>query len=263
MKGNLDGPIVESGNPEESTLYYVVTLGEDEAEIMPPKGKPLSDDQIVMIKRWILEGALARPAKFAADPNAPPKVKKGLIESGENFSVVGKNDSLLSMLSKRVTSVSNAGLKDAMKSGALVTPLAERHSLVRAEFSSAASLVKDDAIDSLTKIKNNISHLDLSKTKITDQGLNKIKGFGNLTWLSLRNTLAGDRGIEAISKLQHLKYLNLVGTAVTDRSVRTLSSMKGLEEIYLLNSKVTEKGVENLRNALPDTKVVLDTLILN
>ena len=81
--------------------------------------------------------------------------------------------------------------------------------------------------------------------------------------MSLRNTLAGDRGIEAISKLQHLKYLNLVGTAVTDRSVRTLSSMKGLEEIYLLNSKVTEKGVENLRNALPDTKVVLDTLILN
>ena len=79
LKGNLDGTIVTEGDHTDSALYRVITLPDDDPEIMPPKGGPLSEEEIVMIKRWILEGASDQPAAVAADPNATPKVKKAEI----------------------------------------------------------------------------------------------------------------------------------------------------------------------------------------
>ena len=76
IKGNVDGTIVTPGDPADSTLNYVINLPEDDPEIMPPKGEPLTEDQKLMIKRWILEGASEQPAAVAADPNAAPKLKK-------------------------------------------------------------------------------------------------------------------------------------------------------------------------------------------
>ena len=75
LKGNLDGTIVSPGDPTSSALYQVVILPDDDPELMPPKGDPLSEDERTMIKRWILEGASLEPAAEAADPNAEPKPK--------------------------------------------------------------------------------------------------------------------------------------------------------------------------------------------
>lgn len=143
-----------------------------------------------------------------------------------------------------------------MKSGALVSPLSEKHSLVRVEFSSAAYQTTDSDLSLFSNLKNNISHLDLSKTKISDQALGTVQGYRNLVWLSLRNTQIGDRGLESLAKMEELTYINLVGTKVTDKGLESLSSIKSLEEVYLWNSKVSEKGVENLRNALPEVKII-------
>ena len=56
--------------------------------------------------------------------------------------------------------------------------------------------------------------------------------------------------------MEELTYIKLVGTKVTDKGLESLSSIKSLEEVYLWNSKVSEKGVENLRNALPEVKII-------
>ena len=57
MKGNLDGTVVEAGNPDESYLYEVLTLDEEDDMFMPPKGGPLTTEQIEVFKRWIQDGA--------------------------------------------------------------------------------------------------------------------------------------------------------------------------------------------------------------
>jgi hypothetical protein len=56
--------------------------------------------------------------------------------------------------------------------------------------------------------------------------------------------------------MPYLTYLNLVSSKVSDNGIGILSSIKSLEEIYLWNTKVSKKGVENLKNALPDTKII-------
>jgi hypothetical protein len=252
LKGNLDGHIVTPGDHTDSTLHRVITLADDDPEIMPPKGGPLSEDEITMIKRWILEGASEQPAAEAADPNAPPKVKK--VETV--VATIDNKTSILDQLAKRASTPSRSSLLAAEKTGALVRQLAENSSLVRAEFSSFASEVKDENMGAFSGIKNNISHLDVSRTKITDRSMTLAGSYPNLNWISLRNTKITDNGLKPLTKLQFLQYINLSGTQVTDKSISTLASMKSLNEIYLWNSQVTESGAKKLRESLPDAKII-------
>ena len=57
LKGGDTGmPAVIPGNPEKS--YMMEVLNSDDPEIsMPPQGGPLFEDEIVIIKEWIAQGA--------------------------------------------------------------------------------------------------------------------------------------------------------------------------------------------------------------
>lgn len=253
LKGNLDGTIVTPGDPADSALYQVIMLPEDDPEIMPPKGDPLSEEQKTMVKRWILEGASEDPAAVAADPNALPKPK---INTELVAGTASNKLSHLDMLSKKASLPSKTQLLAAEKTGALVTQLSERNTLVRAEFSSFAGEINDSALSAFGSIKNNISHLDVSRTKVTDAALRAAGGMQNLTWLSARNTIVGDNGLKSLSSLQNLTYLNLSGTKVTDSGLKSISSLKSLKEIYLWGSEVTENGVKSLREDLPEAKII-------
>ncbi len=247
IKGNLDGTILEKGNPDESTLIAVITLDSDDPEIMPPKGDPLTEDEINMLKQWILEGAKENPS----DTFAPPE-KEDVVALDSS----DKKESIIDKLSKRLNAPSKPQMEAAQKSGALVSLISVRHSMVRAEFSSGPTLIKDDAIGALSGIKNNISHLDLSRTSVTDSVLGEVKKFNNLTWLNLKDTAVSDRGIKNLSKMPYLTYLNLVSSKVTDESIETIAGLTSLEEIYLWNSKVSKRGFETLKNALPNAKII-------
>ncbi len=251
MKGTLDGPVVLSKNIAESTLYILVNPEEaDDTEIMPPKGDSLAAEQIDAIKRWILEGALPKAAATAVDPNAVQAPTTATATNSFHKATP------LDELAKRARAVGKPQIAAAEKTGAFITPLAEKHSLLRVEFSSNAPNIDDSALQRFSNIRNNISHLDLSRTKVTDRGMGALRSFYNLTWLSLRMTSVGDDALTALNKLPSLWYINLVGTEVTDKGIQTLASIPSLKEIYLWNSKVSEDGAAKLQAALPNAKII-------
>ena len=57
LKGGDNGPAFVSGKPDESALIKLASLPEDHDDIMPPKGEPLSKDQIQVLRSWIEAGA--------------------------------------------------------------------------------------------------------------------------------------------------------------------------------------------------------------
>ena len=71
MKGNDGGPVIVPGNIKESILFEVITLPPDDDMIMPPKGDPLTADQIELFRRWILEGASEKPSGKVVAASAP------------------------------------------------------------------------------------------------------------------------------------------------------------------------------------------------
>ena len=249
LKGNLDGEIIDRGDHEESTLFVVITLDPDDSEIMPPKGDPLTAEEIELFKQWIDEGA----KEYPSDNFDKPKENKVTVAL---TSVADAKIPLVDLLGKRLSKPSKTQIEVASKTGALVTPLSVKHNMIRAEFSSGPNLIKDEAVRALSGIQNNISHLDLSRTKVTNSAIGNVSKMKHLTWLGLRNTEINDQAVKKIKNLQFLRYLNLSGTKVTDGAIKDLSQMKDLEEIYLWNSKISEKGCESLRSALPNTKVV-------
>ncbi|MCM8538590.1 MAG: PSD1 and planctomycete cytochrome C domain-containing protein [Lentisphaeraceae bacterium] len=62
--GDLGKPTVVPGKPAESTLVKLISLDEDHDDIMPPKGSPLSKDEIKLITDWISEGAIMPEKKL-------------------------------------------------------------------------------------------------------------------------------------------------------------------------------------------------------
>ena len=148
----------------------------------------------------------------------------------------------------------------ADQSLALVTQLSERNPLMRAEFSSFAGEINDSNLSPLSSIKNNISHFDVSRTKVTDKAIDAAAGMPRLYWFSARRTLVSDQKLSSLSKLKHLSYLNLSETKVTDRGLRSIAAIKSLKEIYLWGSNVTEDGVAFLQKELPDAKIIFNFL---
>ncbi len=57
LKGGDNGPALVPGKPDESLLFELVTLPEDDSEVMPPKGETLASSQIAVLKQWIEDGA--------------------------------------------------------------------------------------------------------------------------------------------------------------------------------------------------------------
>ena len=64
LKGSESGSVVEPGKPEESLLFEMVREG-----LMPPDGKkPLSDEEVDVVRRWIEGGARFSSAGHESAP---------------------------------------------------------------------------------------------------------------------------------------------------------------------------------------------------
>ena len=57
LQGGEYGPSIVPGKPDESESYVRVMLPDDDDDIMPPKGEPLSKLQKEVLHRWITDGA--------------------------------------------------------------------------------------------------------------------------------------------------------------------------------------------------------------
>src|SRR4051794_30365929 len=57
LKGGKDAKAIVPEKPEESDMCRRISLKPGDDDIMPPKGDPLTKEQIDLIKKWISEGA--------------------------------------------------------------------------------------------------------------------------------------------------------------------------------------------------------------
>lgn len=85
-------PAIVAGKPEASHLLSLVTPKDGEVE-MPPKGDPLTQPQVDLLRRWIAEGAkndTASNARQKYDPAHPPVYTRPPVLTSLDFSPDGK-----------------------------------------------------------------------------------------------------------------------------------------------------------------------------
>ena len=72
----------------------------------------------------------------------------------------------------------------------------------------------------------------------------------------MSKTHVTDEGLEHLASLKSLKNLALVGTKVTDNGLKYLKELKDLQYLSLFETNVTEAGVTALQKALPRVGIV-------
>ena len=245
--------VIEPGKSGESDLFKRITLPADHEDIMPPKGDPLTKEQIDGIKAWIDEGAKwpeglvllsekeRAEAKAAASRLPVPDIKAAEVSDAEKAAIAKRS--------------SGEGIGD-QAAAPLVMALAQDTQLIYANFRLIGKNVEDKHIAPLADIAN-LSELDLSNTKVTGAGLATIKNSKRLTKLSLAGTAVDDAALKNIEGLTNLMSINLYNTKVTDAGLASLKNMKFLRKVYGWQSGITEKGAAELKKALPNVDVNL------
>jgi hypothetical protein len=79
--------------------------------------------------------------------------------------------------------------------------------------------------------------------------------------LTLDGTKITDSGLERLRGMAQLERLWLTHTDVTDAGVEHLSGLVGLKELKLTDTRVTATGVQRLRTALPACRLVAEHLL--
>jgi internalin A len=116
-----------------------------------------------------------------------------------------------------------------------------------------ASWVTDTDLRKLVTLPY-LSYLDLSLTRITDQGMQELKNAPGIVDLSLYFAeYVTDEGLAAIKDWKKLKRLNLHGTKISDTTLEHISGITTLESLNIGTAMVTDVGVERLVS-LPNLK---------
>ena len=103
--------------------------------------------------------------------------------------------------------------------------------------------MQDDDLSALDPLADYVVSLDLTNSKVTDEGLGLLLQMKNLEKLNLEGTKSITvNGIKA-QGVGKLSYLNLVRVQMDDTLVDTLIGMENLREVYLYESGLTEDAI--------------------
>jgi hypothetical protein len=249
--GSESGAVLVPDKPDDSELYYRVTLPDDDDDFMPPTGKadPLTLVEIALFKKWIEEGA------DFGDWTGNLEGKPEEVSDSGGKVPVSEIQELYKRLAEGVDAPNSESWEPITTAGGRVAPLSKSSPLLAVDFRLTTENANDEAIGSIGVIAPNIVHLDLSKTAVTDGALSILNETPKLVRLNLSQTAITDAGLRNLSSLKELRYLNLYGSGITDAGLKNLEGLKSLEAVYLWQSKATEAGAKKLSSALPNAKI--------
>ncbi|HLU50391.1 MAG TPA: c-type cytochrome domain-containing protein [Planctomycetota bacterium] len=234
----LEAEIIVAGKPGESELFRRISLPEDDDDIMPPSGDPLTKEQIEIVRLWIEQGA-----KFTGDDGTvvvPERIEPPKEEELPN-----------------VDPAPAEALSAVRELGALVLPLAQNTNRLNVDFRSVAQSTTDESLAKLAGLSKQITWLNLARTKVTDAGLAALGNLKELRRLHLELTEVTDAGLASLAGLEHLEYLNLYGSKVTDQGIAHLAGLRKLKSLYVWQTGVTYEASKKLREAIPGLYVNL------
>jgi len=245
IEGGESGPSLVLGDPVKSELIRRLRLPIDDEEHMPPDGKkPLSENEIQILERWIAIGASDTIKLSHLDNNEPlvGMVKKMMepVTTNTWAQLPRVADSTLQNLTsdyvtiKRIASDSQAALSISVFLPPDYNP---------------------KNITDLKRIANNIVELDLSGIPIGEKEMELVAMCKNLDWLEVDRTPITDIEFLKLKGLVKLRVLKAYETGITDESLAVLKDLKGLKHLYVWATKISDSGLAEIKEAMPNLQL--------
>jgi len=251
-RGGDGGSVVTPGDPDDSPLYTLSILDDDDPDRMPAKGDALTSAEQSILRRWIEAGAALDG--WVGAPGGDPAEGPTATEAAPVPSAVQK----WTALGQGLAPLPEATLR-AWAERARLQPVVDGSPLLRVSFRSLEKTVDDRLLGDLAGIAKHIVQLDLSRTGVSARGLAKLASFERLTRLDLAHTRWAhtDRsgGLEPLQRLQHLETLNLYGATVGDADLAALAKLPALRRVHLGATAVTPAALDRWRREHPQVQV--------
>src|SRR5579859_493230 len=225
MHGGKDGIVIKPGDPSHSELFRRINLAPEEKDFMPTDGKPpLSASEIKVIELWIASGATNTLPELEVRGAPPaPKPASAALPLAKDYRPQLKTISSLEQ---------ELGVRLVPRSQNPTDGLILRTI-------SAPERCDDKTLARLKSISDLIVDAELTRTKVTDQGLKVLATFSNLRSIDLAHTGVTSAGVPLLAHLNHLETLNLTATAVDDTGIAALRHKQSLKRLYLFETKCT------------------------
>lgn len=242
MFGSDEGPVLVPNHPSKSPLYNRVSLPADDDDRMPPKGDPLTGEQLDLIRQWIGQGA-----DFGTWRGATDGLDQLVRKDPSELARVPKFVSFYQAMGQDLKPVSSELISQTRKTtGLLIRPIGKGSSLLEVRVVTRHGRVKDSTLELLLPLAGAIVKLDLRETMITDDACRIIAEFTNLVELNLRECQIGNKGALRFVELSKLQTLNLGSTSVTKE---VLSPLLKLPALKCLNVWQTQAGAETINSS--------------
>jgi uncharacterized membrane protein len=225
IRGGKDGIVVKPGDPKGSELFRRITLPRSHKDAMPAEGKPgLTATQIKVIEFWIASGAEQIVTGDDVRKAPPPPSPKPIVPPPA--ADYRPRLEQIQALEKEL--------------GVQLVPRSQdpRDGLIL-RTASAPERCSDSVLVALKPIADLVVDAELTRTKVTDAGMQMLGDFPNLRVLDLSHTAITSRGLASLKNLNKLESLNLTATNVDDQGIQLLSRKPGLRHLYFFETKST------------------------
>ena len=238
MKGGKTGKLYVAGDPQISLILERIHMPLNNKKHMPPSGKPqLSPEEVRILFNWIKDKpnfkqrVIDLPTTDSIRIFAVAKLKpvNSLKEEYEFESADPKLIQELNTFYRRVSPV-------ALNSPALAVSFFNRN-----EYNSKS-------LRELSKIKEQIVSLRLSRMPVKDEDLKFISAFDELQKLDLNFTDIQGGGLKELLALKKLKSLSLSGTKINLQQIIPLISNNNLRELTIWNTSISEEDIIKIKN---------------
>ncbi|MEZ4969568.1 MAG: c-type cytochrome domain-containing protein [Flavobacteriaceae bacterium] len=244
VQGGESGPALVIGDPGKSEIVRRLHLPKEDEEHMPPEGKkPLSENEIQILERWIALGASDTLKWSHLDRSEPlAGMVKKMMDSGtkNSWAKLPKvaDSTLQNLASDYVTIKRIASNSQALGISVYLPPEYDPKN-----------------ITDLKRIANNIVELDLSGIPIGEKEMEFVAMCKNLEWLEVDRTPITDAEFVKLTGLINLKVLKAYETGITDESVVVMRDFKNLNSLYVWETQLSDLGLSKLREAIPNLHI--------
>ena len=242
--GGDNGIVIDRTTPLKSTILKVISLPIKDDYHMPPEGKvQLTDQEIMLLKTWVVEGA-----SYNKTVEALANVEIFQMRCQEIVSSM-KEDHKYSF------TAASANLLESVQNEYLsLQPLSIGSPALAGRF-FVASEYNPNYLKDLLKVKDQLVQLDLSYMPIGENDIKVIAEFKNMEKLSLNYTPLSERQLILIEPLPELKSLSIAGLEVGELLGKFLEGFPKLTNLFLGTAEIPKERMKQWEEKFPNLTI--------
>ena len=241
QKGGKSGPLFVAGEPELSLIIQRIHLPLEDEDHMPPKNKlQLSDEELEILRLWVVSGARF-DQKVAELPKEEP-----FYQLVVNRFSAEKNYDFPSADPDKITSLTTFFRK--------VSPIYPGSPALEVAY-FGASAFDPKSLNELKPIQNQVVKLILNRMPLQNADLSIVADFQNLEALYLNFSNVPGLQLKKLLQLPNLQVLALSGNELDESGLETLEKMSQLKKLFLWQTGLDEAKKNKLSKALSSTNL--------